>query len=42
MSEVKSFAMLVGKVALAYALIAAVQKHVMAVPVVGAYLPSAK
>lgn len=42
MSEAKAFAMLAVKVALAYAAIAAFQKHVMVVPVVGAYLPLAK
>lgn len=41
MSELKSFGMLAIKVAAAYAVIAAFQKHVMAVPVVGAYLPKA-
>lgn len=42
MSEVKSFLMLTAKVAAAYAVLAAFQRHVMAIPVVGAYLPSAK
>lgn len=42
MNELKSLAMLTAKVALAYAAIAAFQKHVMAVPVIGAYLPMAK
>lgn len=42
MNQVKSFAMLAVKVALAYAAIAALQKHVMPVPVIGAYLPMAK
>ena len=42
MNELKSLAVLTLKVAAAYAVIAAVQKHVMPIPVIGAYLPSAK
>jgi hypothetical protein len=42
MNELKSLAMLTAKVAIAYAAIAAFQKHVMVVPIVGAYLPIAK
>lgn len=41
MNDLKSFGMLALKVAAAYAAIAAFQKHVMVVPVVGAYLPKA-
>lgn len=40
--DIKSLAILTAKVALAYAAIAAFQKHVMPLPVVGAYLPTAK
>lgn len=42
MTDLKSFAMLAAKVAIAYAAIAAFQKHVMVVPVVGGYLPKAQ
>ena len=42
MSDLKSLAMLTAKVALAYAAIAAFQKHVMPIPVIGAYLPAPK
>ena len=42
MADLKSFAMLTIKVAAAFAVIAAFQKHVMPVPVVGAYLPAPK
>jgi hypothetical protein len=41
MTDLKSFAVLTLKVAAAYAVIAAFQKHAMAIPVVGAYLPKA-
>lgn len=41
MSEIKSFGMFALKVAVAVAVIAAIQKHGMAIPVVGAYLPKA-
>ncbi len=41
MSDLKSFAMLTVKVAAAVAVIAALQKHVMPIPVIGAYLPKA-
>ena len=41
MNQVKDFAILLAKVGVAYALIAGFQKHVTAIPVVGAYLPKA-
>lgn len=42
MTDIKSFAMLTLKVAAAFAVIAAFQKHVSPIPVVGAYLPAPK
>jgi hypothetical protein len=42
MPQVKELAMLIAKAAIAYAAIAAFQRHVVAIPVVGAYLPGAK
>lgn len=42
MGDIKSFAMLAAKVALAYAAVAAFQKHVMVIPVLGPYLPQVK
>lgn len=42
MSEATAFAIFAAKVAIAYAAIAAFQKHVMVLPVVGQYLPLGK
>ena len=42
MTAIKSFAMLTPKVAAAFAVIAAFQKHVSPIPLVGPYLPAPK
>lgn len=41
MNDIKSFALMAAKVAVAVAAIAAFQKHVMVIPVIGNYLPKA-